>query len=34
MGLYRVRLVCHDMGAITGMQLSYANPERVDSLVE
>ena len=33
MGLERVRLVCHDMGAITGMQLAYAHPERVEALV-
>ena len=32
MGLDRVRLVCHDMGAITGMQLAYAHPERVEAL--
>ncbi|GAA2041871.1 alpha/beta hydrolase [Agromyces tropicus] len=33
MGLGRVRLVCHDMGAISGMQLAYAHPERVEALV-
>lgn len=33
LGLERVRLVCHDMGAITGMQLAYAHPERVEALV-
>jgi len=33
MGLERVRLVCHDMGAITGMQFAYVHPERVEALV-
>ena len=33
MGVDRMRLVCHDMGAITGMQLAYAHPERVEALV-
>jgi len=33
MELDRVQLVCHDMGAITGMQLAYAHPERVEALV-
>jgi pimeloyl-ACP methyl ester carboxylesterase len=33
MGLDRVRLVCHDMGAISGMQLAYAHPERIEALV-
>jgi len=31
--LERVRLLCHDMGAITGCQLAYAHPERVESMV-
>lgn len=31
--LDRVRLVCHDMGAITGAQFAYAHPERVASMV-
>lgn len=33
LGLDRVGLVCHDMGAITGMQLAYDQPERVRAAV-
>ncbi|WP_430645113.1 alpha/beta fold hydrolase [Agromyces sp. GXS1127] len=33
MDLDRVRLVGHDMGAITAMQLAYADPDRVEALV-
>lgn len=33
LGLDRVRIVCHDMGGITGMQLAYAHPERVRATV-
>lgn len=33
LGIDRVRLVCHDMGAIAGMQFAYAHPERVASIV-
>lgn len=32
-GLDRVRLICHDMGAITGLQFAYAHPGRVESMV-
>ncbi|MFF2272265.1 alpha/beta fold hydrolase [Agromyces sp. NPDC058136] len=31
--LDRVRVVCHDMGAISAMQLAYAHPERVRATV-
>jgi pimeloyl-ACP methyl ester carboxylesterase len=30
----RAHFVCHDMGAISGMQLSYRNPDRVRTMVE
>ncbi|SIO27292.1 alpha/beta fold hydrolase [Agromyces cerinus] len=33
LGLDRVRLDCHDMGAITGFQFAYRHPERVEALV-
>ncbi|MFF2274624.1 alpha/beta fold hydrolase [Agromyces sp. NPDC058126] len=33
LGLDRVRVVSHDMGGITGMQLAYAHPERVFAAV-
>lgn len=34
LGVERAHLVCHDMGAITGIQLSYAHPERVRTMVQ
>jgi pimeloyl-ACP methyl ester carboxylesterase len=34
LGIPRAHFVCHDMGAISGMQLSYRNPERVRTMVE
>ncbi|MFB6610394.1 alpha/beta fold hydrolase [Agromyces sp. NPDC056379] len=33
LGLERVRLVCHDIGAVTGMQFAYAHPDRVEAFV-
>jgi pimeloyl-ACP methyl ester carboxylesterase len=33
LGLDRVRLVCHDIGAVTGMQFAYAHPDRVEAFV-
>jgi pimeloyl-ACP methyl ester carboxylesterase len=30
----RVRVVTHDLGALTGMHLAYAHPERVEALVQ
>ncbi|WP_102194196.1 alpha/beta fold hydrolase [Microbacterium aurantiacum] len=34
LGIQRAHFVCHDMGAISGMQLSYLHPERVRTMVE
>lgn len=34
LGVTRAHFVCHDMGAISGMQLSYRYPERVRTMVE
>ncbi|MGX5696766.1 alpha/beta fold hydrolase [Agromyces soli] len=33
LGLERVRVLSHDMGAIAGLQLAYAHPERTASMV-
>lgn len=33
LGVQRAHFVCHDMGAISGMQLSYRHPERVRTMV-
>jgi pimeloyl-ACP methyl ester carboxylesterase len=33
LGIQRAHFVCHDMGAISGMQLSYRHPERVRTMV-
>lgn len=34
LGIQRAHFVCHDMGAISGMQLSYLHPERVRTIVQ
>lgn len=34
LGIERPHLLCHDMGAISGMQLAYVHPERVRTLVQ
>lgn len=34
LGIQRAHFVCHDMGAISGMQLSYLQPERVRTIVQ
>ncbi len=34
LGIRRAHFVCHDMGAISGMQLSYAHPDRVRTMVQ
>ncbi|MBU6512724.1 MAG: alpha/beta hydrolase [Betaproteobacteria bacterium] len=34
LGIGRAHFVCHDMGAISGMQLSYSDPERVRTMVQ
>lgn len=34
LGIRRAHFVCHDMGAISGMQLSYLQPERVRTMVQ
>jgi pimeloyl-ACP methyl ester carboxylesterase len=34
LGIDRAHIVCHDMGAITGMQLAYAHPERVSTVLQ
>lgn len=34
LGIQRAHFLCHDMGAISGMQLSYLHPERVRTMVE
>jgi len=34
LGIARAHLICHDMGAITGMQLAYTHPERVRTMVQ
>lgn len=34
LGIRRAHFVCHDMGAISGMQLSYLQPERVRTIVQ
>ncbi|MBY6061702.1 alpha/beta fold hydrolase [Microbacterium esteraromaticum] len=34
LGIDRAHFLCHDMGAIAGMQLAYRHPERVRSLVQ
>jgi len=34
LGIRRAHFLCHDMGAISGMQLSYRSPERVRSMVQ
>ncbi|MFC9560392.1 alpha/beta fold hydrolase [Agromyces sp. NPDC056965] len=33
LGLDRVRLVCHDIGAVIGMQFAYTHPDRVEAFV-
>ncbi|WP_022890343.1 alpha/beta fold hydrolase [Agromyces italicus] len=33
LGIDRLHLLCHDMGAITGGQFAYSQPERVESMV-
>ena len=33
-GITRAHVVCHDMGAISGMQLAYRSPERVRTMVQ
>ncbi|MGF6821816.1 pimeloyl-ACP methyl ester carboxylesterase [Microbacterium sp. ZKA21] len=34
LGIQRAHFVCHDMGAISGMQISYRQPERVRTMVQ
>ncbi|HWV50797.1 MAG TPA: alpha/beta hydrolase [Microbacterium sp.] len=34
LGIQRAHFVCHDMGAISGMQIAYAQPERVRTIVQ
>lgn len=34
LGIGAARFLCHDMGAISGMQLAYRNPERVRAIVQ
>ncbi len=34
LGIRRARFLCHDMGAISGMQLAYRSPERVRAIVQ
>lgn len=34
LGISRARFLCHDMGAISGMQLAYRSPERVQAIVQ
>ncbi|MBS1907271.1 MAG: alpha/beta hydrolase [Actinobacteria bacterium] len=34
LGVERAFFLCHDMGAISGMQLSYRHPERVRAMVQ
>lgn len=34
LGIERAHFLCHDMGAISGMQLSYRSPERVRTIVQ
>lgn len=34
LGVERAHFLCHDMGAISGMQLAYRHPERVRSIVQ
>lgn len=34
LGVARAHFVCHDMGAISGMQLSYRSPERVRTMLQ
>ncbi|WP_404475347.1 alpha/beta fold hydrolase [Microbacterium aerolatum] len=34
LGVERAHFLCHDMGAISGMQLSYRHPERVRTMVQ
>ncbi|WP_164234438.1 alpha/beta fold hydrolase [Microbacterium hydrocarbonoxydans] len=34
LGIPRAHFVCHDMGAISGMQISYLQPERVRTIVQ
>ncbi|MBO0979999.1 alpha/beta fold hydrolase [Microbacterium sp. SD291] len=34
LGIGRAHFVCHDMGAISGMQISYLQPERVRTIVQ
>ncbi|HWK78225.1 alpha/beta hydrolase [Microbacterium sp.] len=34
LGIERAHLLCHDMGAISGMQLAYRHPERVRTIVQ
>lgn len=34
LGVARADFLCHDMGAISGMQLSYRHPDRVRSIVQ
>ena len=34
LGIDRAHFLCHDMGAISGMQLSYRHPDRVRTIVQ
>lgn len=34
LGIRRAHFVCHDMGAISGMQISYLQPQRVRTMVQ
>lgn len=34
LGLDQIRVVCHDMGVVTGMQLAYGHPERVRAMAQ